>query len=443
NLRPANEQPDEGKRQAHSKEVVDETEYVSSIVCVLRRDLTSRSRLDPTPLIVSPALCQLPTDPVMGAESNGHLRNGVSRRKRAKAGPPQPDFLYNGLWNDLTSLNWVRVPTSSLFLMSIPVLLYLQWQIISPNASNPFKYLLMIQYPVAGTSNPVMYQKGYGDIAFLAYYVIVFSFIRQGLTFYVLRPLAWKMGIKKEAKLDRFAEQGYAIVYFGISGTLGLWAMYNSPAWYFQGRHYFQDYPYWKMTKFMKSYYLLQYAYWLQQFLILVLRLEKPRKDFTELVIHHIVTIWLITGSYVVNFTPIGNAVFITMDVSDFFLAISKCLNYLKFDITSAIAFAWFTCVWTYTRHWLNWCILWSVYYDFDLIPKWAQQWAPETGAWLAPWMKWQIFIPLALLQCVNLLWYLPIWRVLYRAVFKNQYADERSDDEDDGQPDDENDKDD
>ncbi|KIO32764.1 hypothetical protein M407DRAFT_241245 [Tulasnella calospora MUT 4182] len=288
-----------------------------------------------------------------------------------------------------------------------------------------------------------MYQKGYGDLAFLAYYVIVFCFIRQGLTLYVLRPLGWKLGVKKEAKLDRFAEQGYAMIYFSTSGALGLWAMYHSPTWYFQGRHYFQDYPYWNMTKFMKSYYLLQFSYWLQQFLILVLRLEKPRKDFRELVIHHIVTLWLIGWSYLINFTPIGNAVFITMDVSDIFLAFVKLLNYLKLEKASVVAFGWLVIVWTYTRHYLNLRILWDVYNHFELVPKWAQQWAPETGAWLAPWMKWQIFAPLALLQAVNLFWYFLIWRILLRALFKKELADERSDDEDDGQPDDENEKDD
>lgn len=60
------------------------------------------------------------------------------------------------------------------------------------------------------------------DLAFLAYYVIVFSFLRQFWTIHILRPLAWKLGIKKEAKLDRFAEQGYAVVYFSTSGALGL-----------------------------------------------------------------------------------------------------------------------------------------------------------------------------------------------------------------------------
>lgn len=36
----------------------------------------------------------------------------------------------------------------------------------------------------------------------------------------------------------------------------------------------------------LKFYYLAQGAYWLQQMIILVARVEKPRKDFSELVIH-------------------------------------------------------------------------------------------------------------------------------------------------------------
>src|ERR1700749_3191315 len=54
------------------------------------------------------------------------------------------------------------------------------------------------------------------------------------------------------------------------------------------------DYPHWQMPGQLKWYYLTQSAYWLQQFLVLVLKLEKPRSDFTELCIHHLVTLWLI-----------------------------------------------------------------------------------------------------------------------------------------------------
>jgi acyl-CoA-dependent ceramide synthase len=74
----------------------------------------------------------------------------------------------------------------------------------------------------------------------------------------------------------------------------------------------------------LKPYYLLQTAYWCQQFLLLVLRVEKPRSDFTELVAHHVVTLWLILWSYMFNLTLIGNAIYLTMDWSDIFLAVSS-----------------------------------------------------------------------------------------------------------------------
>lgn len=36
----------------------------------------------------------------------------------------------------------------------------------------------------------------------------------------------------------------------------------------------------------LKTYYLLEFAYWLQQMLVLLLRLEKPRSDYYELIVH-------------------------------------------------------------------------------------------------------------------------------------------------------------
>jgi len=48
------------------------------------------------------------------------------------------------------------------------------------------------------------------------------------------------------------------------------------------------------MTPELKRFYLMQASYWCQQLIVLVFRLEKPRKDFRELVAHHIVTLWLI-----------------------------------------------------------------------------------------------------------------------------------------------------
>jgi acyl-CoA-dependent ceramide synthase len=48
------------------------------------------------------------------------------------------------------------------------------------------------------------------------------------------------------------------------------------------------------MTPELKRYYLMQAAFWTQQLFVLLLRLEKPRKDYYELVAHHFVTLWLV-----------------------------------------------------------------------------------------------------------------------------------------------------
>lgn len=44
----------------------------------------------------------------------------------------------------------------------------------------------------------------------------------------------------------------------------------------------------------------------------------------------------------------IGNAIFVTMDVSDIFLAVAKCFNYVKPNHSySNYVFGWFIIVWS------------------------------------------------------------------------------------------------
>jgi len=120
------------------------------------------------------------------------------------------------------------------------------------------------------------------------------------------------------------------------------------------------------------------------------------------------------------------------MDVSDVFLASAKLLNYIKYEKTSVVALVVFMGVWTYLRHYLNIMILKSVWTQFDLVPAHAKRFVPSEGVWIAWWLKYQMFLPILLLQMVNLFWYFLIWRVILRVVFLNVVADERSDDEDD-----------
>jgi len=166
----------------------------------------------------------------------------------------------------------------------------------------------------------------------------------------------------------------------------------------------------------------------LQQFLVLVLKLEMPRSDFTELCIHHLVTLWLIGWSYLINLTFIGNAVFVSMDIPDAFLALSKLFNYLQLSM-KVPSFAIFVCVWSYFRHYLNLRIIVSVWSEFSLMPEISKQWKREDGLWMVWWMQYQVLAPIILLQLVNIFWYFLIWRVLFRALFQSELEDERSED--------------
>jgi len=210
----------------------------------------------------------------------------------------------------------------------------------------------------------------------------------------------------------------------------GFRIMRQYPTWWYRTEYFWIDYPHWDMKPELKRYYLMQIAYWCQQMLVQVSGIEKPRKDFKELIAHHLVTLWLVGWSYFVNLTLIGNAVYMSMDIPDAFLAFSKILNYIQWNTAKVFAFVVFIVVWTYFRHYLNIMILWSVCTEFDLAPPSTRIWSFKDGTYLPPWIQHQIFLALLLLQFLNLFWYYLMIRILYRALITKVVDDDRSDDE-------------
>lgn len=159
-------------------------------------------------------------------------------------------------------------------------------------------------------------------MAFVAFYTVFLSFTREFIMQRLLRPWAIWLGIKARGKQSRFMEQAYTAIYFGVFGPYGMYVMYRSPVWYFNTTAMFEDFPHRSHEGLFKAYYLLQASYWAQQAIVLMLQLEKPRKDFKELVGHHIITLALIGFSYRFHFTYMGIAVYITHDISDWFIAV-------------------------------------------------------------------------------------------------------------------------
>ena len=197
---------------------------------------------------------------------------------------------------------------------------------LNPSPSNPVHRFVWLSYPEpppADPSAPHYYGKGLWDLAFVSFYVVVLSFTREFFLNEVFRPLARRAGLPR-GKQARFMEQMYTALYFGLSGPAGMYVMSRTPVWYFNTAGMFEEYPHHYQEGVVKFYYLFQAAYWAQQAIVLLLGMEKPRKDFKELVGHHVVTLALIACSYRFHFTYIGLAVYTTHDISDFFLAVSS-----------------------------------------------------------------------------------------------------------------------
>ncbi|GME77636.1 unnamed protein product [[Candida] boidinii] len=135
----------------------------------------------------------------------------------------------------------------------------------------------------------------------------------------------------------------------------------------------------------------------------------------------------LILTSYKFHFTWMGLAIYITMDISDFFLATSKTLNYLDSKLTVPF-FIIFVGVWFYLRHWLNIEILWSVLTEFRTVGPFKLNFSTQQyKCWISQPI---VFVLIFALQLVNAYWFFLILRILYRYVFYDVAKDDRSDSE-------------
>lgn len=156
---------------------------------------------------------------------------------------------------------------------------------------------------------------------------------------------------------------------------------------------------------------------------------ETKRKDFLEMVVHHIVTILLLVLSWTCNLTRGGTLVLVIHDVADIFLESAKMTKYIKWQRTCDILFGIFTIVWIYTRLYLYpfWilqrqvtpistcycssklCLFSTCFGAKEIVPMFA---------------AYYIFNSMLLMLLVlHIIWTYFILKVLYRAVLSGQVS--------------------
>ncbi|KAK0670084.1 putative sphingosine N-acyltransferase-like protein [Cercophora samala] len=308
---------------------------------------------------------------------------------------------------------------------------------INPSESNPAYAFIFPPYKLedaaGGLTLAPQYGKGPRDFAFVIFYTTLLTFTREFCMQEISGPLARRCGIASRAKRARFAENMYTALYIAIIGPWGLYLMHRTPVWYFSTRGMYEGFPHRTHEAGFKCYYLLQAAFWMQQVVVMVLGLEARRKDFNQLVGHHVVTAALVGLSYRFHFAHVGIAVYITHDISDFFLSVSKSLNYVE---SRAQGWSFGLCIvmWVYLRHYINLRILYSMLPggEFSTVGPYVMDWG--AGQYKSPLANVIAFSLLALLQSLNIFWLYCLLRSAYKFVVLGVAKDDRSEAEDEGE---------
>ena len=100
--------------------------------------------------------------------------------------------------------------------------------------------------------------------------------------------------------------------------------MYQSDYW-LNLRNVWSNWPDREMNGLFKWYYLVQFAFYLQQ--IVVVNIEERRKDFWEMFTHHLVTSALMFCSYAYHHARVGNVILCLMDIVDILFIVSAFLG--------------------------------------------------------------------------------------------------------------------
>ncbi|KAH8725470.1 TLC domain-containing protein [Phaeosphaeriaceae sp. PMI808] len=204
-----------------------------------------------------------------------------------------------------------------------------------------------------------MYGCGTDDLPFVLLWSVIFTGMRVSVMDYVLDPLARLGGIRTRKGLDRFKEQGWLIVYYTVSWSLGMYIIYNSPFW-LNLHGIWEGWPQREVEGIFKWYYLVQWGFWIQQ--MLVVNVEEKRKDYAQMFTHHVFTAALLFLSYGYYHMRVGAVILCVMDFVDIVLPTAKLLKYMGYSTACDIAFGVFVISWFLTRHVLYMTVCWSIY---------------------------------------------------------------------------------
>ncbi|XP_019165278.1 PREDICTED: LAG1 longevity assurance homolog 2-like [Ipomoea nil] len=198
---------------------------------------------------------------------------------------------------------------------------------------------------------------GVSHFAVATYFAVAFIAARFLLDRFVFRRLAiWMLGYgatrnmneAKKGKIGKFTESMWKFAYYTTVEYCVLKATYHLP-WFYDIKQYFRGWPNQELQPSIILLYMCQCGFYVYSIAALLVW-ETRRKDFAVMMSHHIITVILISYSYITRFFRIGLVILALHDASDIFLEAAKLNKYSKKEFGASLCFGLFAISWLVLR---------------------------------------------------------------------------------------------
>ncbi|EGC32326.1 hypothetical protein DICPUDRAFT_98903 [Dictyostelium purpureum] len=267
-------------------------------------------------------------------------------------------------------------------------------------------------------------------LSFVLCSTFLFFVVRYLWQNHVLKPIAVSINMKKSYS-DRFLENGWYSFYYLTFFIFGTY-VYSKETWsIFPTMNIWLGWPIQPFKPLFRYYYLLELSFYIH--CTIALSFETKRKDFYQMLTHHVSTFFLVAASYWYRYHRIGIAILWLHNISDIFLYSAKSLNYVckttknnyKLYLFAETMFVLFV---------ISFFVMRLVFLPFALI---------RSTLFEASYVS--IFFPLfyptnvclVTLEILHMFWFYLIIKIIYNKFFKKENFDDiRSDsDEEESKP--------
>ncbi|EFH66929.1 hypothetical protein ARALYDRAFT_890127 [Arabidopsis lyrata subsp. lyrata] len=265
----------------------------------------------------------------------------------------------------------------------------------------------------------------FSDLWVLIFFAPFFLFLRLILDRFIFERVARRLVVprghygdsnERRKKIVKFKESAWKCLCSFSVEALALYVTYKEP-WFKDTRCFWLG-PGDQIWLKMKGMYMFVGGLNVYAFFALFFW-ETRRSDFKVMLVHHIVTSFLIILSYVFRFARIGSVILALHEISDVFLEIGKMCKYSGAEAMTSVSFVLFFLSWTALRliYYPFW-ILWSTSYESIKVKMeyWDKKNLMETG----PNLMVFYYVFNTLLYCLQILhiyWWILIYRVLISQI--------------------------